>query len=103
MEADNFKDGLHKPTFHEDGYKQSAKCGDNFKNGLDKPTFQEEGYMRQRKPTISRMVFTSPPSMRWLASSCHSSATIQGWSSRAHLPFEFFLAFNYFFAFDYFI
>ena len=61
--GDNFKDGLHKPTFREDGLNAPTEA-DNFKDGLHKPTFQRMAYMRQRRPTISRMVFTSPPSMR---------------------------------------
>ena len=39
-----------------------AKFGNNFKDGLHKPTFREDDCMHQRRPTISRMTFTSPPS-----------------------------------------
>ena len=44
--------------------KQLVEYGDNFKDCLHKPTFHEVACMRQRRQTISRMVFTSPPSMR---------------------------------------
>ena len=40
--GDNFKDGLHKPTFHEDGLHAPTEA-DNFKDGLHKPTFHEDG------------------------------------------------------------
>ena len=62
MEADNFKDGLHKPTFHKDGLHAPMEAG-NFKVGLHKPTFREMTYMQLAK-----------------------FGAIQGWSSKAHLP-----------------
>ena len=40
----------------------------------------------QSAATVSRLVFTSPPSVRWLTSSWQSSRQFQGWSSQAHLP-----------------
>ena len=61
-EADISKESLHMPTFREDSFKQLAKFGNNFKDGLHKPTFLEDDCMHQRRPTISRMTFTSPPS-----------------------------------------
>ena len=39
MEADNLKDGLHKPTFHENGLHAVGRYGDNFMDCLPKPTF----------------------------------------------------------------
>ena len=66
MEADNFEDGPHKPTFHEDGLQAVVKFGDNFKDALHKPTFMRMAYMRHWRPAISRMVFTSPPSSEGL-------------------------------------
>ena len=39
MEADNLKDGLHKPTFHENGLQAVGRYGDNFMDCLPKPTF----------------------------------------------------------------
>ena len=42
MKANSLKDGLHKPTFHEDGLHAPMKA-DNLKDGLHKPTFHEDG------------------------------------------------------------
>ena len=63
MEADNIKDGLHKPTFHEDGLHASMEA-DDLKDGLHKPTFLEDGLQAVGK--VHRQ--------------------FQGWSSQVHLP-----------------
>ena len=44
--------------------KQSAEYGDNFKDYLHKSTFHEVACTRQGRQTVSRMFSTSPPSMR---------------------------------------
>ena len=83
--GDNFKDCLHKSTFHEVACtrqevrhpeevlrkptfremacRQLARCGGSFKAGLHKPTFREMAYKLLAK-----------------------FGAIQGWSSQAHLP-----------------
>ena len=42
MEPVNLKDGLHKPTFHEDCLHAPMEAG-KFKDGLHKPTFHVDG------------------------------------------------------------
>ena len=39
---DNFKDGPHKPTFHQESLLAPMEAG-NFMNGLHKPTFHKDG------------------------------------------------------------
>ena len=82
--GDNFKDCLHKPTFHEDGL-QAPMAANNLKDGLHKPTLHEDGLQAVGKSTtISRIVFTSPPSTRMVCRR-HSGQQSQGWSPQAHL------------------
>ena len=84
-EADSFKDSLHKPTLHEDSFRQLGKFGDNFKDGLHKPTFHRTAYTRQWRPR-----FQGRSSQAHLPSGCLTCAKgdrqFQGWSSQAHLP-----------------
>ena len=61
MEPDNLKDGLHKPTFHEDSLHAPMEAG-KFKDGLHKPTLHEDGLQAVGK--VRRQ--------------------FQGWSSQAH-------------------
>ena len=46
MEAGKLKVSLRKPTFHEDGLQLLAKFRDNFKDGLHRPTFHDMVYTR---------------------------------------------------------
>ena len=60
MEPDNLKDGLHKPTFHEDGLHGPMKA-DDLKDGPHKPTLDKDALHTPMEAGNPRMVFTGPP------------------------------------------
>ena len=70
-----FQDSLRKLTFHEDGLQAVGKVRQQFKEGPTSPPSMRMAYVRQGRPTVSRTVFTSPPSMRIASGSWASSAT----------------------------
>ena len=62
--ADNLKDGLHKPAFHDNGLQASGRVRRQFHGLSSQAHLHVYGLHAPKRPTISRMVFTSPPSMR---------------------------------------
>ena len=65
MEADNLKDGLHKPTFYEDDLKAVGKSA-TIQGWSSKPSLREGGLHAPMEVDNFKKVFTSSPFM-WMA------------------------------------
>ena len=66
MKTNNPRMVFTSPPCLRMAYKQLANFGDNFKDGLHKPTFHEDGFHAPTEANNFRMVFASPRSMRGL-------------------------------------